>query len=216
MNPVSVMFKSFVEGYINDQSRTIEIDDMPYILTHSGKKFRHLCPRPEDICIEDIAHALSRICRYTGHVDVPHYSVGQHSVLVSYAVPLRKDALAGLMHDATEAYVTDLSTPLKNAPGMEAYKLYEAKVAAAIAERFNLGERPGSVHTADKRLFATEMRDLFSTPQAAIELKYIQEQYPPYPRKITAWSQELAEDVFLRRFLELTQVNELRAFCWPE
>ena len=82
-----------------------------WIQTFTGKRYYPADPRAEDVCLEDIAHALSMICRYTGHTR-EFYSVAEHSVLVSQLVPfdLRFEAL---LHDAAEAYCHDLSSPLK-------------------------------------------------------------------------------------------------------
>ena len=83
-----------------------------WFLTTTGRQFWPASPDPEQIQIEDIAHALSNLCRFGGHTR-EFYSVAQHSVLVSQNVPddLR---LVGLMHDATEAYCGDMIRPLKN------------------------------------------------------------------------------------------------------
>ena len=77
-----------------------------WFLTYTGRQFWPLDPRPEDICIRDIAHHLSLCCRFNGACRV-HYSVAQHSVMVANILPapLR---FWGLMHDATEAYVGDM------------------------------------------------------------------------------------------------------------
>lgn len=85
-----------------------------WILTHTGKKFYPLDPRPEAICLEDIAHALARLCRWTGHTAV-HYSVAQHAVHVALAVEqIAPDlALLALHHDDAEAYLGDISRPWK-------------------------------------------------------------------------------------------------------
>jgi 5'-deoxynucleotidase YfbR-like HD superfamily hydrolase len=130
---------------------------LPWIQTYSGKKFDLLNPTPESISIFDIAHALSNICRYTGHTK-EFYSVAQHSVLASVNVP-PKDALAGLLHDATEAYLTDISKPLKML--LPEYCKLEDKIYKIIAAKFGLpAELPASVKEADLRLLATEKRDL--------------------------------------------------------
>ena len=81
------------------------------IITFTGKIIDPINPDPEDIDIRDIAHSLSQQCRFTGHTS-EFYSVAEHSVLVSEAVPAR-DAALGLMHDATEAYLADLAKPIK-------------------------------------------------------------------------------------------------------
>jgi uncharacterized protein len=82
-----------------------------WIQTYTGKQFWPLSPLPEDIVIEDIAHALSMQCRFGGHVRT-FYSVAQHSVHVSLLVEPQY-ALWGLLHDAAEAYLVDLPRPIK-------------------------------------------------------------------------------------------------------
>lgn len=57
-----------------------------FICTYTGRKFYPLDPRPEDVCIEDIAHALALVNRFGGHTRVP-YSVAQHSVLCCQNAP---------------------------------------------------------------------------------------------------------------------------------
>lgn len=84
--------------------------------TYTGKKFWPLDPRPEDVDVEDIAHALSMKCRYAGHT-TEFYSVAQHSVLMAQkAIDLTADvnlALWCMLHDAAEAYTADIPSPLK-------------------------------------------------------------------------------------------------------
>lgn len=84
---------------------------MSHIKTATGRYIDFLHPMENEYDIQDIAHALSMQCRFTGHTS-RHYSVAQHSVLVSYQVP-SDFAFAGLMHDAVEAYLGDVSSPLK-------------------------------------------------------------------------------------------------------
>jgi len=86
------------------------VDDA-FLPTCTGRRVNILNPRPEDIDIEDIAQALSHTCRFAGHVPA-FYSVAQHSLLASELLDART-ALWGLLHDAAEAYLHDLTRPLK-------------------------------------------------------------------------------------------------------
>src|ERR1700757_1336901 len=97
-----------------------------WIQTFSGKRFSLLEPQPDQICIEDIAHALSLQARFTGHVKY-HYSVAQHCWYASQIVA-PEFALEALMHDASEAYIGDMSRPMKHftTAGVE-YMKVEAK-----------------------------------------------------------------------------------------
>lgn len=128
------------------------------ITTLSGKFFDILKPEEYEYDIEEIATALSNLCRYTGHV-TRFYSVAEHSVLVSCIVPERL-AMAGLLHDASEAYLGDVSSPLKKL--LPEYKRIEDRVQRAIAGAFGLGEdldHP-EVHAADKRMYWQERQSV--------------------------------------------------------
>src|SRR5690606_1860687 len=91
---------------------------MTWILTHSGYKFDLLNPTAAMVHPADIVHALSMICRFNGHCR-RHYSVAQHSLTVVAILALEDrpddEKLAGLLHDAPEAYISDLTRPLKQA-----------------------------------------------------------------------------------------------------
>jgi hypothetical protein len=128
-----------------------------WILTKSGQQFFPLAPEPEKIVIEDIAHALSNICRFTGHVR-QFYSVAQHSCHVAQLVRPQFQLWA-LLHDASEAYLCDLAAPVKNQlPG---YKLAEEAVMRAVAIRFGLRwPMPPEVKNADMRMFYRERENL--------------------------------------------------------
>lgn len=124
-----------------------------YILTSSGTPHFIFDPRPETIDIEDIAGALSKICRFGGHCR-EFYSVAEHSVLVSEVVP-QEHALAALMHDATEAYIGDVVRPLKRA--LPEYEQIEDITWAAIAQRFRLPrDMPACVKDADNAVLRAE------------------------------------------------------------
>ena len=99
-----------------------------WFVTYSGKQFWPLDPQPQDVCVRDIAHHLSLVCRFGGAVRT-HYSVAQHSLIVADILPPRLK-LRGLLHDATEAYVGDMVRPLKRF--MPDYREVENKVWAAI------------------------------------------------------------------------------------
>lgn len=194
---------SFANLVIDDAIKGVDRESLPYIHTFYGIKFRHAWPLAEDVCIEDIAHSLSRICRFAGHIR-DFYSVAQHSVLVSYICDT-KDALDGLLHDGSEAYCVDVPRPLKRSPGMEVYRVYEGRTAKVIQERFNLGEEPDSVKVADLRLLATEKRDLFWRDSSWAVNKG--EYGEPLSETIVPWTPEESERRFLMRYNELTGEN---------
>ena len=82
-----------------------------FLPTCTGRRVHIADPLPDEIDIEDIAHGLSHVCRFAGHVPL-YYSVAQHSLLVSELLDERT-AMWGLLHDASEAYLHDLTRPLK-------------------------------------------------------------------------------------------------------
>jgi 5'-deoxynucleotidase YfbR-like HD superfamily hydrolase len=128
-----------------------------WIQTFKGKQFYPLAPRVEDIDIDDIAHALSNQCRFSGHCK-RFYSVAEHSVRVSLIVK-PKHRLWALLHDAAEAYLVDLPTPIKQL--MPEYSIAEKRIMACVCEKFGLSlEMPKEVHQADMIMLATEKRDL--------------------------------------------------------
>ena len=167
------------------------------ITTYTGREFRPLRPRVGDVDIRVIAHSLSMICRFNGHV-ARFYSVAEHCVLVSLMVP-PSDALAGLLHDAAEAYVADVSTPVKRARGFAFYRRTEDRILAAVLARFGLlPPLPWSVHCADQRLVVEEARRLFLSPPAWTD------GLPGAPdAAIVGLPPEQAEVLYLDRFREL-------------
>lgn len=176
------------------------------IITFTGKIIDPINPDPEDIDIRDIAHSLSQQCRFTGHTS-EFYSVAEHSVLVSEAVPAR-DAALGLMHDATEAYLADLAKPIKQNSGLgEIYNEVEQNLWRAIADHFDLPyEIPASVKKADVVLLATEARDLmtnFFTSDDPRAQSLVIPDVVPLSQIIVPWNPRQAHGEFMIRFIEL-------------
>lgn len=172
--------------------------DIPWIQTHSGRRFNPTDPNPNAIVIQDIAHALSMQCRFSGHCK-KFYSVAQHSVLVSYICD-SQDALWGLLHDASEAYLVDVPRPVKRSGMIEGYLAMEKVMQAAVCKRFGLlVQEPVGVKKADTQLLSTEARDLMSPLHSDW-----QETEPALPFLIEAWEPQKAKDMFMKRFFELT------------
>lgn len=139
-----------------------------FVQVRSGACVDLLVPDLSPVTLEDIATALSRAARFNGHTkgDQP-YSVAQHSLHVAEALAAWGYTpgvqLAGLFHDAAEAFVGDLVTPVKRLMG-DAWTTLEARLEEAIRRRFGLIVSAGyaPIRTADLALLATERRDLLN------------------------------------------------------
>lgn len=111
-----------------------------YITTYTKIRFTPLEPQKEDICIRDIAHALSMMCRANGHFPV-FYSVAQHCVHCCEEAKARgytrRVQLACLLHDASEAYLADITRPVKR--NLDQYREIEAVLQDMVFEKY-LGE----------------------------------------------------------------------------
>lgn len=172
-----------------------------WIRTFKGKKFYPLDPAVEDIEIEDIAHALSNLCRFTGHCEA-FYSVAEHSVRVARWLEENghaDQALVGLLHDATEAYLNDVSTPIKLTKTFYGYRAAEDRLWRAIARRFGVPvEMETIVKVADRVLLVTEARDLLTNTEGFEEYGV-----EPIKKKIEPWDPSEAKDAFLQAFRRL-------------
>ncbi len=167
-----------------------------WIQTYTGEKFYPTDPDSEEVCIFDIAHALSNTCRFSGHCEI-FYSVAQHCVLGSYHCD---DALWFLLHDAAEAYLVDLPRPIKKC--FPVFEELENKILEAIAEKFNLDYPfPDCVHVTDNRMLQTERKHLLGPAPA---LWKSEDDFLAYDIEIERWTPAYAERQFLERFGELT------------
>lgn len=180
-----------------ETGREIFDPEEAWIQTYSGMRINPTKPNEASINLQDIAHALARQCRFSGHVK-DYYSVAQHSVLVSHLCD-SKDALAGLLHDASEAYLVDIPAPLKRSGKFDAYLEFEKAMQDVICKKFSLLEaEPESVKKADKLILATEARDMLLKKRS----DWI---YPfePLPFTILPMMPKEAEACFIARFFEL-------------
>lgn len=166
-----------------------------YMTTYTGQKFWPLDPRAEEVHLEDIAHALSRICRFNGHIR-SHYSVAQHAVIVSHLVP-KSLAFEALHHDDAEAYLADLVRPVKK--HIHQYMEYESELEEVIAERLGLIYTTASfIHDIDTRIVADEAEALFlHVPSWTKDYQKIGVRIRPVPAFI-------AKRLYLHRHRELT------------
>ncbi len=169
---------------------------IPSIQISNGSYFNFELLNENIFGIEDIAHALSQICRFTGHTR-EFYSVAQHSVLVSKIVP-EKYQLVGLLHDAAEAFLGDVSAPLKTL--LPDYREVERRVESAVLWQYGIMQIPECVKKADLTLLLTEQRDLMPRTELKWDghgtTQLLEEKIVPLPP-------EEARRLFLRRFYHL-------------
>ena len=193
-----------------------------WIRTYRGHEFNFVNIDPATIDIQDIAHSLSLICRFTGHLR-EFYSVAEHCIWVSnlaykyalagvtplYApVPSQREAakigLLALMHDASEAYITDLNSPAKSLlPG---YKALENLITDVINKKYGIefGVVPAQIKYADNTMLIAEAKALlFETDftdwiNNVYDKKVQYNQIPLTPRQ--------AESSFLNRYATMMQM----------
>jgi 5'-nucleotidase len=180
-------------------------DPNGWMWTYSGKQYWPLDPRVEDVCIGDIAHGLSLLCRYAGQTNW-FYSVAEHSILVSLMVPPEL-ALEGLLHDATEAYLSDVVRPFKK--GLLDYKHWERHNDQVIRERFRLpfAEHP-LVKQADNNILHTEYRALMKPFPEELWVSIPGTLDPTI--RLFLWPPQVAEIAFLNRYRALVKDRGIR------
>ncbi|HEX7673043.1 MAG TPA: HD family phosphohydrolase [Bdellovibrio sp.] len=174
-----------------------EIIEKSWVVTVSGNRFSILKPDPDAVRIEDIACALARQARFNGHTRF-FYSVGQHSCLGAQVSPTKEVALQMLFHDATEAYVGDLVSPVKAL--LPDFEIIESRIHWAIAQKFNLEfPLPKIIKQIDRRLLATEVRDLITKDLKSWNIR----EDEPFDFPIIPWPPEVTEARFLEMAREL-------------
>jgi len=186
----------------------------PGMLLRSGVMYYPADPDPSSICIEDIAHALSMLCRFNGHSKF-HYSVAQHSVLVASFLPPEL-ALLGLMHDAAEAYTGDMIQPIKCI--VHDYSWVGLRSWEAIAKRFDLFsyglsddlQLPPAVKEADMRALVTEARDVMGV--ANVRDSEFWPDLDPSPTTIERMSTEEAKSSFLSCWKQYSSAPSLTSY----
>ncbi|QDU82639.1 hypothetical protein Pla110_44000 [Polystyrenella longa] len=140
--------------------------DRCHIITRSGHLVDLFHMQPEDIRLEDVAHSLAMKCRFNGH-SPEFYSVAQHSVIVSMN---SKFPQAALLHDAAEAYLTDMVRPLKR-HFPELIEM-ETRMLQVIAERFDVPYEEimsEEVREWDDRVLVAEYEDFFGARPPGME-----------------------------------------------
>ena len=179
---------------------TPELDDQ-WIGLLSGAQMNYNRPEESDVTLDDLASALSNICRFSGHLP-SFYSVAQHLVNTSRIVPAQF-AFDALMHDTAEAFTNDLPTPLKWA--LPVFKELEVRIEGAMAKKFGFNyPYPPEIKIAD-------------TQMLLLEKKYVKKDYRDWPNyrdiefehlaklvDLKPWQPCRAKREFLDRYYELT------------
>lgn len=175
-----------------------------HMLTFTGKHINPFEIEPDDIDIIDIGQALSKICRFGGHIK-HFYSVAQHSIYVSlFCNP--EHALYGLLHDATEAYCGDVIRPIKYRDEFKFYREAEDILFKKVLLKFGLdpNKEIPDVWNIDNGILINEKKALSNTPDFEWDAAYNFK--PVNGLKITEFhSPEIAFTNFISRFNDLTK-----------
>jgi uncharacterized protein len=173
----------------------------------SGCLFDYNNPRSSAVEIGDIAAALSKVCRFAGHIH-QFYSVAQHAVNASRIVPA-EHAFTALMHDTAEAFTNDLPTPLKFA--IPVFKELEVSIESAMAERFGFAyPLPEPVKLADLQMLAIEKHYLKRDQSAWSVLEGIEYEHLKQIVDLSPMTASRAERLFLERYADLASGTPTR------
>ena len=177
----------------------------PAILLQSGNYFDFVNPSTDSFTLEDIAQGLANTCRFGGHCH-PYYSVAQHCILASHYVP-QEHAMAALLHDAAEAFVGDIPSPLKQM--LTDFEQFESLAHAAVAQKFKIPEQMHPcIKEVDLRMLATEKRDVM--PKTDMDWTILSG-IEPFKEQIVPMSQRDAKIGFLVRYVEIKASNRRSA-----
>jgi len=182
--------------------------NVSWICTRGGRKVDPFDESTwENISIDDIAHALSMMCRFTGHTE-RFYSVAEHSLAVSYllASHSREVQLQGLLHDAAEAYLVDVARPVKHHPAMEEYRKAERNLQSAIFRKYSLRPTAGSlraIEKADQMMFLIEANKAMGWPSVFEQAGCDISEVSAFPFELSFMEPKKAEMMFLDRFWKL-------------
>lgn len=174
----------------------------PSITTRSGRQVSLMNPQPGQIDIGDIAHGLAYQCRFNGQT-TRFYSIAQHCLMVASILPAPLK-LAGLLHDAAEAYLGDIVQPLKLL--LPDFQLIEDRFSAVIGARLGVSlDHIPEVKKADLIALATEKRDLLPKEKCRWE---VLDGIAPLGRLTLPMSPEKAEETFITTFFALREARQ--------
>lgn len=197
---------------------------MTWMQTHSGTALDLSRPDPSDVRLHDVAHALAHLCRYNGHTS-RHYSVAEHCCHVADYLEDRSAvvyrhlglaggglgaelALAGLLHDASEAYVGDLTFPMQQALGADARIAVRGMhdrvwwaISAALHVPTFIDIHATAVKWVDRQILLDERNALMGEPPRPWDV-------PGEPLGVTirGWSAATAKGQWLVRYARLSRL----------
>lgn len=179
--------------YTKDKEQT-------WVLTRSGRAFDLVNLDPNEVDIEDIAYSLGKLCRYTGHPE-PFFSVAEHSVIMNQLVS-RKAQIHAMLHDTPEAYVNDLTTPVKRL--LPDYKALENRILVIIYKHFGIGfpnqKIIEEVKDADVRMHVTEREQLLPASPRPWSRNHSE---GPFKYRLPCWGPKKAGIIYMETFNKL-------------